>query len=528
MVHRKHLVTVLVGIALGGTGCSSSHRGSSAALRDGDPTRAESLAEERLATSEDDWVSWRDLGIARYQLTRPAEAIDPLGRALNLRPEDRQTLLFRGRAYDAIDSIPKAIAAYGAYVARAKGKDEATVRGRMEQLRRQLMKADIARIVAREHDINRIPLQKNTIAVPDFTNPAKTDTLRPVAKGLAVMTITDLLRVDSLRIVERDRLTTLLDELRRANPRATEASNASAPQLEPVSSVKGQQQRLAGLRDPAGGAPFYGGETNGRSAPEFIDAVKRFQKAHRLTADGIAGRKTQSTLEDEWNRLGGETAEPTPATAIEAGTAPRLGRLLGAQKIVQGSVLPLGSERIQVTADLQNTLTGEAIGTTPPIEGAFTQILDLQKGLVFEILELLGVRPGNKLRRELEQRSTRDLEAFLAFCRGLDLEDRGLRSEALDAYREATSRDPGFGLASRSAAALSVGANDLQETEQSEASELGGESLDIGDRAAETGDRLGISPTDGNPTALDTRRPDNLRGGTIVVEGELPGGGRKR
>jgi peptidoglycan hydrolase-like protein with peptidoglycan-binding domain len=527
MVYRKQLVTVLVGIALGGAGCSSSYRGSSAALRDGDPTRAESLAQEHLASNDDDWVSWRDLGIARYQLTRPAEALDPLGRALSLRPEDRQTLLFRGRAYDAIDSIPKAIAAYGAYVARAKGKDEATVRGRMEQLRLQLMKADIARIVAREHDISRIPLQRNTIAVPDFANPAMADTLRPVAKGLAVMTITDLLRIDSLRVVERDQLTTLLDELRRANPRATEASSASAPQLDPVSSVKGQQQRLAGLRDPSGNAPLYGGETNGRTGPEFIDAVKRFQKAHGLTADGIAGRKTQSALDEEWARLGGGPAEATQASSIDPGTAPRLGRLLGAQRIVQGSILPLGAERIQVAADLENTLTSEAIGTTPPIEGAFTEILELQKRLVFEILELLGIRPGNKLRRELEQRGTRDLQAFLAYCRGLDLEDRGLRSEALDAYREAISRDPGFGLASRSAATLSVGANDLQETEQSEASELGGESLDVGDRAAETGDRLGIAPTDGNPTALDTRRPDNLRGGTIVVEGEIPGGGRK-
>jgi peptidoglycan hydrolase-like protein with peptidoglycan-binding domain len=522
------LVAVLIGIAIGGVGCSAGFRGSTGALRDGDPTRAESMAKQSLAANEEDWASWRDLGIARYQLERPADAVDPLGRALRIRPEDRQSRLFRGRAYDALDSIPRALEDYGAYAAHARGKDKTTIQGRMDQLRRRSMERSIARLVAREHELSADPSQKNTIAVPDFANPANADTLRPVAKGLAVLTITDLLRIDSLRVVERERLTTLLEELQRTKPPAEGDEASPVPGLAPVGQVRGQQQRLAGLQDPTGHGPFYAGEADGRTTPEFVDAVKSFQKAHGLTADGIAGPRTQATLEAEWERLGGVVARAGQAPVYDAATAPRLGRLLGAQRIVQGSVLPLGPERIQIGADLQNSLTTEAVGSAPPIEGKFTDILDLQQRLVFEILDLLGIRPGNKLRRELERRETRDLNAFLAYCRGLDLEDRGLRSEALEEYRKAISRDPGFGLASRSAATLSVGEEDLQQVEHSEAGELSGGPSDIGDRAVGTGDQLGIAPTDGLAAPLDTRSPENLRGGRIVVEGDLPGDGRKQ
>ncbi len=527
MIRRGKLLTVLIAITLGGAGCSSGLRGSAGALRDGDPTRAVSLAQASLAQNENDWASWRDLGIALHRLDRHAEAIPPLDRALRLRSEDRQSLLFRARAFDALDSIPKAIEAYGAYIAHARGRELSTVRGRMDQLRRAQATVDVKHALARERELSKLPLQKNTIAVPDFANPANTDTLRPVAKGLAIMTITDLLRIDSLRVVERERLSTLLDELRRTNPPPAGAVERTAAEMDPLNTAEGQQQRLSRLVNPDGGGAYFKGKADGGASPELTEAVKSFQKAHGLTADGIAGPMTQTAIGEEWARA--DTASPlgAPPSAFDAATAPRMGRLLGAQRIVQGSVLPLGSERIQLSADLENSQTSEAQGSTPPIEGKFIEILTLQKHLTFAILELLGIRPSGAQRRQIEEMETRNLDAFLAYCRGLDLEDRGLRTEALQEYRNAINGDPGFGLAGRSAASLSVGSSELQGVEQSETSSLSGESRDVGDRAIGTGNQLGISPTVGGVTGFDTRSPDNLRGGRVVVEGELPGGGRK-
>ncbi|MCW5204753.1 hypothetical protein VU02_02330, partial [Desulfobulbus sp. N2] len=53
----------------------------------------------------------------------------------------------------------------------------------------------------------------NSIAVLSFNNRSGQNKLTPLQKGLAVMLITDLVKVEQLRVVERVRMQTLLDEL---------------------------------------------------------------------------------------------------------------------------------------------------------------------------------------------------------------------------------------------------------------------------------------------------------------------------
>jgi hypothetical protein len=70
----------------------------------------------------------------------------------------------------------------------------------------------------------------------------------------------------------------------------------------------------------------------------------------------------------------------------------------------------------------------------------------------------MGIQLTDAERQALEQRPTANLQAFLAWSRGLEAEDRGDFTAARQLFEEAQRIDPGFLTASQSAA----GVADLQ------------------------------------------------------------------
>ena len=348
------------------------------------------------------------------------------------------------------------------------------------------------------------------------------------------MTMTDLSQVEELRVLERQRLNSIIEELRLTGARATVKPIKAEGDVDPISTVLGQQQRLAALLDPASGKPFYQSTLDGLPGPAFSAAVRLFQHVHSLTADGIPGPKTLSTLDEAWaaSVTPSGVEEPAPSFGFDTATAPRLGRLLRAAKIVQGSVVPLGMDDIQLNAYLQGTTTevSESAQVSEPVEGKFEEILGLQKELVFEILTLLGIPVSDDERKAIERRQTDDLQAFLAFCRGVDYEDRGLHDEAIAEYREAFARDSRFSMAAHATAALTINSGSFDEIESSEIGGIRDSQVDVPDRSARTGVQVGIIPGVEDLIGIETRTPDPLRTpntGTIIIEGDLPGGGKQ-
>ena len=70
-------------------------------------------------------------------------------------------------------------------------------------------------------------------------------------------------------------------------PTTAEASPASTPRLKP--SKKEIQQALKN-------AGFYHGTIDGKLGPKTREAIKEFQRANGLKADGVIGRQTWDTL----------------------------------------------------------------------------------------------------------------------------------------------------------------------------------------------------------------------------------------
>jgi hypothetical protein len=91
-------------------------------------------------------------------------------------------------------------------------------------------------------------------------------------------------------------------------------------------------------------------------------------------------------------------------------------------------------------------------------ENRLDALFDLEKALVLQLFDSLGVRLTTEERNAIEQRPTRSLQAFLAYSRGLRLEDQGRYDEASRNFNEAVRLDPGFGAARQKGAETSAAA----------------------------------------------------------------------
>ncbi|HEX6630075.1 MAG TPA: CsgG/HfaB family protein [Gemmatimonadaceae bacterium] len=140
----------------------------------------------------------------------------------------------------------------------------------------------------------------------------------------------------------------------------------------------------------------------------------------------------------------------------DSATAARTGRLVRAGRVVQGAVTQLGSDALRADAAVVDAATAERLSAaagSEPLDAVFA----LEKRLARDVLTALGVQLTAAEWRELEQRPTRRLSAFLSYSSGLLAEDAGRLDDAERLYREAVRLDPGFSMArDRGAAAAAA------------------------------------------------------------------------
>jgi TolB-like protein len=138
---------------------------------------------------------------------------------------------------------------------------------------------------------------------------------------------------------------------------------------------------------------------------------------------------------------------------VDPTTAPRVGMLLAAGRIV-GGAYDVTNETLRIDASLWDT--EEA--TMPEFEeqrGSLRDYFRLQKQLVFALLDEMGIDLAPEDREQIERVPTENLQAFLAYSRGLEQEDAGNYEAAARFFREASQLDPEFQEASDKAEASS-------------------------------------------------------------------------
>jgi tetratricopeptide (TPR) repeat protein len=139
----------------------------------------------------------------------------------------------------------------------------------------------------------------------------------------------------------------------------------------------------------------------------------------------------------------------------------RAGKIIQAGRIVNGVIQPEAGDRLNVTAAIVNTQTATIAGSANNAN-TLDQLFAIEKAIVLDLFNDLGVTLTTAERNAIEERPTRSLQAFLAYSKGLKLEDEGKYQEAARSFGEAARLDPSFGAASiksTETAAAAVGVN---------------------------------------------------------------------
>jgi TolB-like protein len=192
---------------------------------------------------------------------------------------------------------------------------------------------------------------------------------------------------------------------------------------------------------------------------------------------------------------------------VDQKTAPRLGKLLGAHRLVKGSFFELTGDKINIDAFVTQPRTG-TVDVSTNITGDINNFFRLQKNLVFKIIDEMQIKLSDAEREAILEIPTENFFAFLQYSRGLDFEDRGMYTQAYDAYSQAAAADPNFSQAKTSA------------TSAKSAEQIAGPTTAAGtpEQNAGTTTQEQATPTTGGTTS----RPTSTGGGPLSLGGAPP------
>ena len=128
---------------------------------------------------------------------------------------------------------------------------------------------------------------------------------------------------------------------------------------------------------------------------------------------------------------------------VDTATAPRAGRLLGAESLIVGSLEP-GS--MAVKASVASTTTEDVVGAFS-VTAEEEEFFLLEKEIVYNTLKILGVSLTPEEKNRISKYHTKNLQAALYLGQGLDALDASKWRDAKIFFKEALEEDPAFELA---------------------------------------------------------------------------------
>ena len=311
--------------------------------------------EAQRAQHPDDPALQLRLAKTYYAANRFADARAALVVVLRARPSD-EARAYLGLTYEGLNQFDSARTVYTQLLAAKQGGSvKRLLNGRLVLLTRHELQFQARQAIAREATLAATPPDPNTIAVMPFRYTGADTTLRPLERGLAAIVVTDLSRVRRLRLVERERLQVLLDEI---------------------------QLAASGRVDPASGA--------------------------------------------------------------------RSGRLIGAGQVVQGQFAEAPAATFRMDAAVVRASDAQ-VAATGSGSDQLRALFDIEKQVVLQLLDRMGITLTPAERAAISERPTRDIQAFLLYSRGLEAQDRGDYRTASQSFQAAAQRDPGFGAAQQQA-----------------------------------------------------------------------------
>lgn len=231
------LCATLAACATGGTGPTQLSPGDLSALE-----------AQRTQHPTDPELNLR-LAKAYYAANRFGDARKALAIVLTQQPTNRIAQTYLGFSYEGLEQFDSARATYSTLLAtKPSGEVGRLLNGRLTLLARKELHASARASLAHETELSRTPPDPNTVAVFPFRYTGQDSSLRPLERGLAALVVSDLSHVRRLRLVERERLQALLDEMQlAASGRVDPATGARSGHLVGAGQVvQGQFQEAPG------------------------------------------------------------------------------------------------------------------------------------------------------------------------------------------------------------------------------------------------------------------------------------------
>lgn len=332
-----------------------------AALRYQDPGPNDSsrlrVLHARLQKNHKDFTAARDIGAIYLRLNYAGTAGEYISRAYQNIPEDPKTKFYMGLYTEIELGIKEALQVYSGYSdVPITSPYRKMMMGRYTWLSEQLIIEEMQQRLAEEASLPTAHVDSLALAIFPLDYIGTNPSYEHLGRAFSELVLTDLAQLSQIKLVERIRVNTLLDEL---------------------------QLAADGLTDPA--------------------------------------------------------------------VSPRLGKLLGAGKMAGGNINLDYNEALKV-----GFAQWESDNSTAPAisdhNGSLQQLMRVEKEVVYTLLNQLGIQPTPEEQERIEHIPTQNMQAFLAYSRGLGFRDRGLYQMASTAFGEAAALDPGFTQAASEAA----------------------------------------------------------------------------
>jgi TolB-like protein len=127
---------------------------------------------------------------------------------------------------------------------------------------------------------------------------------------------------------------------------------------------------------------------------------------------------------------------------VEPDTAPRVGKLLGAEWLVGGSIgTGQTAEVLQIQSNFLDVPSEEILGQAM-VKGALANLFMLEKDLLFEILKIMEIEVRPEDRERLMKPCTTNMNALMALFQGIEQSDRGEYEKAAEYYAMGLEADP--------------------------------------------------------------------------------------
>ncbi|MEA2626903.1 MAG: hypothetical protein QOD06_2948 [Candidatus Binatota bacterium] len=230
-------------------------------------------------------------GITDYRGGKYQEAVETLGRARALAPDNSSAALYLGLAYLRLGKTAEAIGVWQEYTKLAPATEEE----RRIELRKSVGRYLTLLLREENHRLAQqaVAAEKllgagdsRTVAITYYKNLGSTE-LDPLAKGLTALLIDDVSKVKELRVVERERMQALLEEAKLGTTGLADEKTApkvgrllGAGKVATGSYVDDDQElRVSSIVAESGTAAVVGS----REATGKIDEFYRVEKALAFT-----------------------------------------------------------------------------------------------------------------------------------------------------------------------------------------------------------------------------------------------------